>query len=190
MPQSLHGCIVAVLNNATSGRQDTAQTSFDTMLTDNDSTHTKLDTIESSLNTIITHVDGLETKLDTQNTDNNYTGAAASDSVSLTSADLDQEISVNAGKVVEVQAITIIGETTAQRQVTINILNNGTRYQVSVITVAAGVTIEWNNSSMFNTRADLHNMKLCSTAEIEFVANAVTATESIVCRLATIEVKT
>jgi len=46
---NLAAILAAVLNNSTSGRQDTAQTSFDTMLTDNDAIITDLAAIEVTL---------------------------------------------------------------------------------------------------------------------------------------------
>lgn len=57
---NLAAILVAVLNNATSGRQDTAQTSFDTMLTDNDLMISDLDAIRLSNITINTSLDNIE----------------------------------------------------------------------------------------------------------------------------------
>lgn len=61
---NLAAILVAVLNNATSGRQDTSQTSFDTMLTDNDLMIADLDAIRLSNITINTSLDAIESDVD------------------------------------------------------------------------------------------------------------------------------
>ncbi len=61
---NLAAILVAVQNNATSGRQDTAQTSFDTMLTDNDAIITDLAAIEVLLGTIDTSLNNIESDAD------------------------------------------------------------------------------------------------------------------------------
>lgn len=187
---NLAAILAAVLNNGTSGNQTTMITRLTSIRDNADSVESELQDINTELNTITTHVDGIEGALATIDqtlddiADQQY-GVPSNDVGVLTmvAGDLTKTMTISAGLLVELQALTITGETTASRTVTVSIVINGTNLDLIVITIPNGTTVILDDTKWDRIRSTLLNMKLHSTSEFRFVASAVTASESIIARI-------
>ncbi len=189
------------LGNATEDKQDTMITSLATNLTDNDQMISWLvlieaatDGLEGKLDTIITHVDGIEGELNSIKAhldkieDQQYeTPNIDVDVLTMVTGDLTQTQSITAGQLNEIIALTLVGETTANRTVTISIVVNSVVVGLADIVVNSGTTMILDDTKFDRIRQVLLNLKLHSLCELRCVASAVTATESVICNIAMVK---
>lgn len=184
---NLAAILVAVLNNATSGRQDTANTRLQEIENNTDGLEGNTANLEARLDTIITHVDGLEGLLTTIDgvldkiLDQSYeTPSLDVEVLTMTDGDLTKTQSITVGQLNELQALTIVGEATASRTITFSIVINSTVVGIIDIVVANGTTVLLSDSKWDAARSIMLNLKLHSTGEIRTVASAVTSSESVI----------
>lgn len=177
---ALAAILVAVLNNATSGRQDTMNThlgNIDSVLDDIETAVDGLETLQTSTNTkldtVIQHLDDID--------DHNYgTRSGSVINLTMTTGNLTQTMSLGTAVVNDIMALRITGEASAARNVTVSVFISGTNFFIITIAVAAGTTVEWTDTKFDGVRDTILNLKLTSVIEMRCVADAVTATESIV----------
>lgn len=184
---NLAAILAAVLNNATSGRQDTSNTHLGNIDSVLDDIETRVDGLEGLISTTNTHVDGIEGLLTTMdavldnmldqqyNTPSNDVGV-----LTITNGDLTKTMSISGGLVVELQALTITGEATASRTISIGVVINGTLVPLIDIVVVNNTVLLLDDTKWDRIRLVLLNLKLHSTSELRFTASGCTATESII----------
>jgi len=181
-------------NNATTGKQDTSNThlgNIDSVLDDIEtrvdgletlqtSTNTKLDTIETTLNAIQTTVDSSDQKLDNFQQYHYGTGTSEVDTLTMTNGDLTKTQALDTNTIAEIETITIVGETTANRTITVSIVISGTNLIIGDIQVNLSSTLLFGDSQWDQIRSIILALHLNTTNELRFVASGVTASESII----------
>lgn len=164
---ALAAILVAVLNNATSGRQDTMNNHLD-QIQDDTTDHLSEAILSGGVRT-----------------------SGASDTLIMTTSDLTKVWSIGATDIVRCIVITMTGEVTASRDVVVNVrIGGSSSHKLTTITIASGtIVIDFDDAKWDKVRLVITQANYTSNCELEFIASAVTATEQIRVRIASMKVK-